>query len=54
MLTKLSAYLKFDEQYVHAIYSHKIVVFHISVSGRWSQICGAQLFYVNNSDMQMY
>ena len=53
MLTNFSAYVKFAEQYVHATYLCKIVVFHTSVSDGQSQICKAQLLYINGSDMQM-
>ena len=35
-------------------YLCKIVVLCISISGRWEQICGEELSYVNSSDMQMY
>ena len=54
MLTNFSAYAKFAEQYVHATYLCKIVVFRTSVSDGQSQICKAQLLYINGSDMQMY
>ena len=32
----------------------ELFTFHISIYGRWIQICRAKLSYINSSDMQMY
>lgn len=52
--TNVSAYVKYVNAFACQNYLCKIVVLCISVSGRWTRICRAQLSYVNSSDMQMY
>ena len=53
LTTNGSTYVKYVNTFACQNYLHKIVVLHISVSGRQSRICRAKLSYVNSSDTQM-
>ena len=54
LTANVSAYVKYVNTYACQNYLRKIVVLRISVSGRWSRICRAQLSYINSFDMHMY
>jgi hypothetical protein len=54
LATNVSAYVKYVNTFACQNYLCKTVVLCISISGRWTQICGAQLSYVNCSDTQMF
>jgi hypothetical protein len=54
LTANLSAYVKYVNTFACQNYLHKIVLLCIFMSACHKRICGAQLSYVNSSDIQMY
>ena len=54
LTANVSTNVKYVNTYACQYYLHKIVVLHISIYSRQSQICRAQLSYLNSFDMHMY